>query len=244
MTKTALITGASRGIGKDIALRLASDGYNIALNYRSNEDQALDVKKEIEGLGVHAEIFKADVSDYDQCQDLVDRVIERFEKIYCLVNNAGITRDNLIMRMSVEDYQDVIGANLDSAFYMMKLLSRHMMKNRQGSIINMSSVVGLHGNAGQVNYAASKAGLIGMTKSLAKELGSRGVRVNAVAPGFIESDMTQSLNEDIVQAYKAQIPLGHFGTSRDVSNLVAFLASEDSAYITGQVISVDGGMSS
>ncbi len=241
--KAALITGASRGIGKEIARKLAKEGYNIALNYRSDENVAQVVKKELEKSGVQVLLLKGDVSKMEDCERIVNDAIENFGTIEILVNNAGITRDKLILRMSEEDFDDVIDANLKSAFMMMKVLARHMSKNRYGKIINISSIVGITGNAGQVNYAASKAGLIGMTKSLAKELGSRGVCVNAVAPGFIKSDMTDKLPEDIIKKYEEAIALKRLGLPEDVANLVSFLASDESNYITGQVISVDGGLS-
>lgn len=241
--KTALITGSTKGIGKAIAENLAKDGYNIVLNYRSNDDLANEVLEELSSFCGEVFLAKGDVSKFEDCKKIVEDSIEKFGKIDVLVNNAGINRDNLIMRMKEEDFDDVIEANLKSVFLMMKLVSRHMSKNRHGKIINISSVVGLVGNAGQVNYAASKAGIIGMTKSLAKELGSRNVLVNAIAPGFIESDMTDKLDEKIIEKYKESISLKKLGKPEDVANLVKFLASDESNYITGQVISVDGGMS-
>lgn len=240
--KTALITGASKGIGKAIAIQLAKDGFHIVLNYRSNEDLAKEVKKEIEDLGVKCFLAQADVTKIEDCQNIFDQAVEEFGKIDVLVNNAGITRDDLIMRMKEEDFDDVIEGNLKSAFLMCKVFSRHFMKNRRGRIINISSIVGLIGNPGQSNYAASKAGMIGLTKSLAKELGSRNILVNAVAPGFIVSDMTDQLSEEVQEKYAQVIPLRKFGQVEDVANVVSFLASDKSSYMTGQVLSVDGGL--
>lgn len=240
--KTALVTGAGRGIGKEIAKKLAQEGFNIALNYRSDESAAKIVKEELENLGVDVLLVQGDVSKMEDCERIFEEAVSQFGKIEVLVNNAGITRDKLILRMTEEDFDDVIDANLKSAFMMMKVLAKHMSKNRYGKIVNISSIVGITGNAGQINYAASKAGMIGMTKSLAKELGSRGVCVNAVAPGFIKSDMTDKLPEDIIKKYEEAIALKRLGSPEDVANLVAFLASDEANYITGQVISVDGGM--
>lgn len=240
--KTALITGASRGIGKEIARKLASKGFNIALNYRSDENVAKIVKEELEKKGVKVLLIQGDVSKMEDCERIAEESIANFGTVEVLVNNAGITRDKLILRMTEEDFDDVIDANLKSTFMMMKVFARHMSKNRYGKIVNISSIVGITGNPGQINYAASKAGIIGMTKSLAKELGSRGVCVNAVAPGFIKSDMTDKLPEDIIKQYEEAIALKRLGRPEDVANLVSFLASDDSNYITGQVISVDGGL--
>lgn len=240
--KTALVTGAGRGIGKEIAKKLAQEGFNIALNYRSDESAAKIVKEELENLGVDVLLVQGDVSKMEDCERIFEEAVSQFGKIEVLVNNAGITRDKLILRMTEEDFDDVIDANLKSAFMMMKVLAKHMSKNRYGKIVNISSIVGITGNAGQINYAASKAGMIGMTKSLAKELGSREVCVNAVAPGFIKSDMTDKLPEDIIKKYEEAIALKRLGSPEDVANLVAFLASDEANYITGQVISVDGGM--
>ncbi|WP_100065220.1 3-oxoacyl-[acyl-carrier-protein] reductase [Miniphocaeibacter massiliensis] len=241
--KVALITGAGRGIGRTIAIELSKNRYDVAINYRSNEEEALEVKAICEKNGANAEIIKADVSKFEECEKLFKEVKEKFSKIDLLVNNAGITKDNLIIRMTPEDFQDVIDANLNSVFYCMKLASRLMMKQRSGKIISISSVVGLHGNPGQTNYSASKAGIIGMTKTLAKELASRNITVNAIAPGFIETSMTQKLSEDIVNTMLSNIPLGKFGKPEDIADTVVFLSSEKANYITGQVISVDGGMS-
>lgn len=241
--KVALITGAGRGIGRTVAIELSKNGYNIAINYRSNEQEALEVKSECEKNGVKAEVFKADVSIFEECENLFKEIKNDFGKIDLLVNNAGITKDNLIIRMTAEDFTDVINANLNSTFYCMKLASRLMMKQRYGKIISISSVVGLHGNPGQTNYSASKAGIIGMTKTLAKELSSRNITVNAIAPGFIKTKMTEDLPEDIVNMMLGGIPLGRFGNPEDIANTVVFLSSDAADYITGQVISVDGGMS-
>ncbi len=241
--KVALVTGAGKGIGKVVAIELSKSGYDIAINYRSNEQEALEVKKECEKNGAKAEIIKADVSKFEECENLFKEIKNKFSKIDLLINNAGITKDNLIIRMSPEDFQDVINANLNSAFYCMKLASRIMMKQRSGKIISISSVVGLHGNPGQTNYSASKAGIIGMTKTLAKEFSSRNITVNAIAPGFIKTSMTDKLPEDIVNTMLENIPLGKFGNPEDIANTVMFLGSDSANYITGQVISVDGGMS-
>ncbi len=238
----ALITGASKGIGRGIAIKLAEEGYRILINYRSNEDIAQDVKSEIERLGGEADLVRGDVSKSEDCQDIFDRAMEVYGQVDVLVNNAGITRDNLIMRMKEEDFDEVIESNLKSVFLMSKVFARYFMKRREGRIISISSIVGLAGNAGQVNYAASKAGIVGITKSLAKELGSRNVLVNAVAPGFIVSDMTDKLPADLQEEYTKLIPLQHFGDVEDIANSVAFLASDQAKYITGQVISVDGGL--
>lgn len=240
--KVALITGAGRGIGKEIALRLAKDGFDIALNYRSNLEEAKTVEAELQELGADVYIVKGDVSKMQDCEFVFNSSVEYFGKLDVLVNNAGITKDNLILRMTEDDFDAVIETNLKSAFLMMKLAAKHMSKRREGRIINISSIVGVRGNAGQVNYAASKAGVIGMTKSLARELGSRNVLVNAVAPGFIKSDMTDKLSPEVIKKYEEEIALRKLGTTTDVANLVAFLAGDNSSYITGQVISVDGGM--
>lgn len=240
--KVALVTGASGGIGRSICEKLASLNMDIVINYRSDKEGAEEVEKICQEQGVKTLLVQADVADEDQVKKLFKETMDEFGRVDVLVNNAGITRDNLIMRMKAEDFQDVIDINLLSAFHMIKAGSRIMMRQRAGSIINMSSVVGIRGNAGQVNYSASKAGLIGMTKSMAKELASRGIRVNAVAPGFIDTEMTQALGDKAKEAILETIPLNHLGEVEDVANLVAFLASEESGYITGQVISVDGGM--
>lgn len=242
MSKTALVTGASRGIGAAVARRLAKDGYNVVINYRSSEDEAKALVAEISSLGVKALAYKADVSDYSQCKKLVSATIEEFGGIDVLVNNAGITKDGLLVRMSEEQFDAVINANLKSAFNMLRLAGEKMFRAKRGKIINISSVVGISGNAGQVNYAASKAGIVGMTKSAARELGARGICVNAIAPGFIETDMTAVLPEESKKALQEGITLKRLGKPSDIAGAVAFLASEDADYITGQVLVVDGGL--
>lgn len=240
--KIAVVTGGSRGIGAAIAKKLASQGMTVIINYCGSEDRALAVKSEIEAAGGQAEAWRCDISDCGQCEAFVKAVMEKYGRIDVLVNNAGITRDGLMMRMSDEDFSRVIDTNLKGTFYMMRFASRHMLKAKKGRIINMASVVGLMGNAGQVNYAASKAGVIGATKSAAKELASRGITVNAIAPGFIDTEMTGVLSEKVQEQILTQIPLGTFGKPEDIANCAAFLASDEAAYITGQVIQVDGGM--
>ena len=242
MEKSALITGATRGIGKQIAITLAKQGYNIALNYRKENEELENTKKEIEEIGVQVLAVKGDVSNFEDCENFVKQVIERFGQIDVLVNNAGITKDMLLMRMKKEDFEQVIDTNLVGTFNVTKNVVPYMMKARFGRIINISSVVGIAGNAGQTNYSASKAGIIGFTKSLAKEIASRNILVNAVAPGFIETNMTDILKDDVKQEIAKNIPLKRMGTAQDVANVVKFLASDDSSYITGQVINVDGGM--
>ena len=242
MEKSALITGATRGIGKQIAITLAKQGYNIALNYRKENEELENTKKEIEEIGVQVLVVKGDVSNFEECENFVKQVIERFGQIDVLVNNAGITKDMLLMRMKKEDFEQVIDTNLVGTFNVTKNVVPYMMKARSGRIINISSVVGISGNAGQTNYSASKAGIIGFTKSLAKEIASRNILVNAVAPGFIETNMTDVLKDDVKQEIAKNIPLKRMGTAQDVANVVKFLASDDSSYITGQVINVDGGM--
>lgn len=242
MDKCALITGATRGIGKQTAITLAKQGYNIALNYRKENEELENTKKEIEKIGVQILAVKGDVANFEDCENFVKQVIERFGQIDVLVNNAGITKDMLLMRMKKEDFEQVIDTNLVGTFNVTKNVVPYMMKARSGRIINISSVVGISGNAGQTNYSASKAGIIGFTKSLAKEIASRNILVNAVAPGFIETNMTDVLKDDVKQEIAKNIPLKRMGTTQDVANVVKFLASDDSSYITGQVINVDGGM--
>jgi 3-oxoacyl-[acyl-carrier protein] reductase len=240
--KVALITGATRGIGKGIALSFAKNGANIAFSYVNSEEKALALEKELTALGVKAKAYKSDAGDFKAADDLVNQVVNDFGTIDVLVNNAGITRDTLLMRMSEQQWDEVMSANLKSVFNLTKAAQRPMLKAKKGSIINMSSVVGVKGNAGQSNYAASKAGIIGFTKSVALELGSRNIRCNAIAPGFIETEMTGALDEKIVQQWRDSIPLKRGGTADDVANLTLFLASDLSAYITGQCINVCGGM--
>ncbi len=240
--KTVLITGGSRGIGKEVALIYAENGYNVIVNYVSDKTDVTGLKKELEKKGITSLIIKADVSKEEEVEELVKQAIEKFGKIDVLVNNAGITRDNLLMRMSKEDFDKVIEINLKGTFLVTKAVAKYMMKKRQGSIINLSSVVGVTGNAGQCNYAASKAGIIGFTKSIARELASRNIRANAVAPGFIKTDMTNVLSDTIKDSINNQIPLKRMGTAKEVAELIYFLGSEKSEYITGQVINIDGGM--
>ncbi len=240
--KYAFVTGGSQGIGKAICLELASQGANVAINYHSHEDLAIQTKEEVEALGVSAILVPGDVADFEQTKEMFNQVIDSFGCIDILVNNAGITKDALMLRMKESDFDSVIDINLKGTWNCMKHASRYMMKQRSGVIISISSIVGIMGNAGQVNYSASKAGIIGMTKSLARELGGRGVRVNAVAPGFIQTAMTDKLDDKIKASMLAGIPLGSFGSANDVAKTVAFLASDDAKYITGQVIHVDGGM--
>lgn len=242
MNKVALITGATRGIGKQIAMTLAKEGYDIALNYRKENEELENAKKEIEANKVECFAVKGDVSNFEDCEELVKQVMEKFGRIDVLVNNAGITKDMLLMRMKQEDFQQVIDVNLVGTFNVTKNVINHMLKARSGRIVNISSVVGVSGNAGQTNYAASKAGIIGFTKSLAKEVASRGILVNAVAPGFIETSMTEVLKDDVKEEIAKSIPLKRMGSSQDVANVVKFLSSEDSSYMTGQVLHVDGGM--
>ena len=242
MSKVAFITGATRGIGRAIALELAKEGYNIALNYRTENEALETLKKEISELGVECYPVQGDVSKAEDSERMTKEIIEHFEQIDVLVNNAGITKDKLIQRMKKEEFTDVINVNLVGTFNITKNVIKYMTKKRYGKIINISSVVGISGNAGQSNYAASKAGIIGFTKSIAKELASRNITANAVAPGFIQTDMTNVLKDEIKEAIESTIPLKKLGTAEDVAKVVKFLASDDSNYITGQVINVDGGM--
>ncbi len=240
--KKALVTGASRGIGRAIALELASQGADVAINYNNSADAANEVAEEIKAMGREVIVIKADVSSFEQAEALVNQTIESFGQIDILVNNAGITRDGLLLKMKEAQFDDVINANLKSAFNCTKTAVKYMIKKRTGSIINISSVVGITGNAGQANYSASKAGLIGLSKSTALEVGARGITVNAVAPGFIKTDMTDELSDKVKDQLLDQIPLKKLGEAQDIANMVAFLASEKAAYITGQVFNVDGGM--
>ncbi len=240
--KVALITGASKGIGRGIALKFAQEGANVAFTYLSSVEQGLSLEKELEAFGIKAKGYRSDASDFKAAEELVNAVVADFGTVNILVNNAGITKDGLLMRMSEEQFDAVINANLKSVFNLTKAIQRPMLKQRFGSIINMSSVVGIKGNAGQSNYAASKAGIIGFSKSVALELGSRNIRSNVVAPGFIETEMTAVLDPATVQGWRDAIPLKRGGTPEDVANICLFLASDLSAYITGQVINVDGGM--
>lgn len=240
--KVAIVTGASRGIGKSIAINFARQGSKVVLNYRSDDNGAETTKQEIEQNGGVAILHKGDVSDFYVAEELMNFCKEKFSRIDILVNNAGITRDTLVMRMKEEDFDSVINVNLKGSFNCAKHASSIMLRQKSGKIINISSVIGIIGNAGQVNYATSKAGIIGMTKSLAKELGSRGINVNAIAPGFIETDMTDVLGDNVKETILSHIPLKKMGKTEDVSNLAVFLASNMSDYITGQVITVDGGM--
>lgn len=240
--KTAIITGATRGIGKGIAEVFAQQGANVAFTYSSSVDAANALEKELQLYGVKAKGYQSNAADFDAAQELAAQVLEEFGAIDILINNAGITKDNLLMRISEEDFDKVININLKSVFNLTKAVIRPMMKQRKGSIINMSSVVGVKGNAGQTNYAASKAGVLGFTKSVALELGSRNIRCNAIAPGFIETEMTAALPEETVKGWTNAIPLKRGGTPEDVANACVFLASDMSAYITGQTLNVDGGM--
>lgn len=240
--QVVFITGGSRGIGKAIALKYAKEGYNIVTNYVSDKTDTENLKKEFEAFGAKCLIVKADVTRADEIEELVKQAIEKFEKIDVLVNNAGITKDNLLMRMSEEEFDKVIEINLKGTFIVTKIVTKYMMKKRKGSVVNLSSVVGVTGNAGQCNYSASKAGIIGFTKSLARELASRNIRANAVAPGFIETDMTDVLSDSVKENIYNQIPLKRMGMSDEVAKLVYFLGSDEGSYITGQVVNIDGGM--
>ncbi|MBE9490032.1 MAG: 3-oxoacyl-[acyl-carrier-protein] reductase [Bacteroidetes bacterium] len=240
--RTAIITGASRGIGRGIAKTFAAQGANVAFTYSSSVDAAKELESELIALGVKAKGYQSNAADFNQAQELATEVLKEFGSIDILINNAGITKDNLLMRISEEDFDKVIEVNLKSVFNLTKAVIRPMMKQRKGSIINMSSVVGVKGNAGQTNYAASKAGIIGFSKSVALELGSRNIRSNVIAPGFIETEMTAKLDEATVDAWRKAIPLKRGGTPEDIANACVFLASDMSAYITGQTLNVDGGM--
>ena len=240
--KTAIVTGATRGIGKGVALKLAEQGANIAFTYVSSAEKALELENELQAFGVKVKSYKSDASLMKDAEELIKNVLDNFESIDVLVNNAGITKDNLLMRMSEEDFDRIIEVNLKSIFNMTKAVQRTMLKQRSGSIVNMTSVVGVKGNAGQSNYAASKAGVIGFTKSIALELGSRNIRCNAIAPGFIETEMTRKLGEEVITNWRNSIPLKRGGTPEDVANTTLFLASDLSSYITGQTLHVCGGM--
>ena len=240
--KIAVVTGASRGIGKAIAMKFAQLGATVVINYNGSAQKAEEVKQSIIADGGRAVIKQCNVADYDACEAFIKEVIDQFGRIDILVNNAGITKDGLIMRMSEEDFTNVVDVNLKGTFHCIRFASRQMMKQRSGRIINMSSVVGISGNAGQINYAASKAGVIGMTKSAAKELASRVITVNAIAPGYIETDMTNVLSDKVKEETMKQIPLGRLGQTGDIAAAAAFLASDEAGYITGQVLAVDGGM--
>lgn len=240
--KIALVTGGSKGIGKSIAIKLAEDGYDIAFTYSSDENAANETLEELNKLGSNSLSIKKDMSKEEEVKEAIKEIEEKLGTVDVLVNNAGITRDGLLMKMKAEDFDRVIEVNLRSVFLTTREIIRPMIKKRYGKIINISSVVGIMGNAGQANYAASKAGVIGFTKSIAKEFASRGVRANAIAPGFVETDMTKVLKEDVKEEMLKNIPLGYFAKPEDVANLVSFLASEKADYITGQVIQIDGGM--
>lgn len=240
--KVALVTGAGRGIGREIALALAGEGAFVAVNYNGSEQSAKEVVELIKSQGGNAKAYQCNVSDYEASQKMINEIIEDNQRLDILVNNAGITKDNLLMKMSEDDFDKVIDINLKGTFNCIKHISRHMLKQRSGKIINISSVSGVLGNAGQANYSASKAGVIGLTKSAARELAKRGITVNAIAPGFINTDMTECLSDSVKEGAVAQVPLGRFGEAKEVAQLAVFLASDKADYITGQVISVDGGM--
>ena len=240
--KAAVVTGASRGIGRTVALRLAAEGAKVVVNYSGSQDKAEAVVEEIRAAGGEAFVFQANVSDADQVKDMMDETIKQFGSIDFLVNNAGITRDNLLMRMKEDEWDDVLSINLKGVFLCTKAVTRQMMRQRAGKIVNLASVVGIVGNPGQANYVAAKAGVIGLTKTTAKELAARNILVNAVAPGFITTDMTDDLGDDMKEQLLLTIPLGKLGSAEDVANTVAFLLSDEAKYITGQTINVDGGM--
>ncbi|UXU63462.1 3-oxoacyl-[acyl-carrier-protein] reductase [Staphylococcus agnetis] len=242
MTKVALVTGASRGIGRSIALQLAEEGFNVAVNYAGNKEKAEQVVESIKEKDVEAFAIQANVANPDEVKAMIKEVVSQFGSVDVLVNNAGITRDNLLMRMKEQEWDDVIDTNLKGVFNCIQKVTPQMLRQKGGRIINLTSIVGAVGNPGQINYVASKAGVIGMTKTAARELASRHITVNAVAPGFIVSDMTNALNDDLKEGMKAQIPLGHFGEDTDIAHTVAFLASDKAKYITGQTIHVNGGM--
>ena len=241
--KVALVTGASRGIGKEIALSLAKEGAAVILNYNGSKEKAESAAEEIRAAGGKAETYQCNVSDFEACGAMIQDLIKQYGKIDILVNNAGITRDGLLMKMSEEDFDAVLGTNLKGAFNTIRHMSRYFFKQKCGKIINISSVSGILGNAGQANYSASKAGVIGLTKSVARELASRGINVNAIAPGFIATDMVEAMTEDAKAKMTDAIPLKRIGTTKDIANMAVFLASDASDYITGQVFAVDGGMS-
>ncbi|HDF1323780.1 TPA: 3-oxoacyl-[acyl-carrier-protein] reductase [Staphylococcus aureus] len=242
MTKSALVTGASRGIGRSIALQLAEEGYNVAVNYAGSKEKAEAVVEEIKAKGVDSFAIQANVADADEVKAMIKEVVSQFGSLDVLVNNVGITRDNLLMRMKEQEWDDVIDTNLKGVFNCIQKATPQMLRQRSGAIINLSSVVGAVGNPGQANYVATKAGVIGLTKSAARELASRGITVNAVAPGFIVSDMTDALSDELKEQMLTQIPLARFGQDTDIANTVAFLASDKAKYITGQTIHVNGGM--
>ena len=242
MNKSALVTGASRGIGRSIALQLAEEGYNVAVNYAGSKEKAEAVVEEIKAKGVDSFAIQANVADADEVKAMIKEVVSQFGSLDVLVNNAGITRDNLLMRMKEQEWDDVIDTNLKGVFNCIQKATPQMLRQRSGAIINLSSVVGAVGNPGQANYVATKAGVIGLTKSAARELASRGITVNAVAPGFIVSDMTDALSDELKEQMLTQIPLARFGQDTDIANTVAFLASDKAKYITGQTIHVNGGM--
>ena len=241
-SKVAIVTGGSRGIGKAICQTFAENGCDVAFTYNNSKESAENLAKDLKNIGINAKAYKSDASSFDDATQLVEDVINDFGKIDILVNNAGIKKDNLLMRMNKEDFDSVINTNLSSVFNLTKASIRTFLKQRSGSIINISSVVGVKGNAGQSNYSASKAGIIGFSKSVALELGSRNIRSNVIAPGFIETDMTDSLSEDVINSWKESIPLKRGGKPSDVGNACVFLASDMSSYITGQVLHIDGGM--
>ena len=240
--KVAVVTGASRGIGKAIAVKLASKGATVVINYNGSRERAEEVKNEVESAGGKAVIIQCNVADFDACKEFIETVIKEQGRIDILVNNAGITKDGLLMKMSEEDFDKVLDTNLKGTFHTIRAALRQMIRQRSGRIINMASVVGVHGNAGQANYAASKAGMIALAKSIAQELGSRGIRANAIAPGFILTDMTAALSDEVRAEWAKKIPLRRGGTPEDVANIATFLASDMSSYVSGQVIQVDGGM--